>query len=806
MTSRRTFSALSAAVVFGALALLAQTVLLRRFLWRFESAETGVALFLSCWLFWSGMGAALAATPFGRRLTGALSHAVWALVFICSALYFAQYALIDNLRFWLGVPEYQVFPILPFALGCLVACAPFCFVSGFVIPSICMRLEQLGSPVSRAFAWEALGAAAGGLVLTVLLMHGVAPDPRDEAEWYRFFPQATERPGRFETGIGTTFYGSSGGTFFAISSGGVSEVIPDGGRALEQAVLILSQRPYARDVLLVGQVPLAVGVALETVRPDLSISWCPCDALYGLNLMSVLRSRGFQTRVHAVGLPPQSFLKSRPEASYDVVLVASPSATSLGGAVWRDVAFAQSVRRVTRRNGLALFGLDCDAAILTPEKGALLNVTVRSVRQAWPESGLFAAGAGGWWLAAQVPRLVYGVADATNRFGMLKRDVYPVEAVSGLYDSVRSERWMRQEPILDAAIPVLLPETRRAEDILSLGLADALRRSHPATIPGRWLSWLKTYEGVSMAGLLLVLFWMGPVALGTHVNAPRRMLAAWLAACGALGLAVSLVVFYRLQMRFGSLYLLAGAGSCLYLAGLFCGNRLADSLLSFATARLCLFRWLLPLFTLVQVGVALAVMAGTDWMVTASGLVLLCFAVGSAAGLSVPTVLAMCKGRSADSAAVFVFADALGASVAGLFSVVLVPLAGMWETVMCFAVLACGMAVCVVIGSRHARLTAGLALLVTMALLGGHFRDAWFHSRSVEDVDSVALTCDTETTNRWLQAGERAAVRLQGIPRKVDSERVRHQMRDRRLSDYEAAYWTYGDSSASQTGAVRTLE
>ena len=40
-----------------------------------------------------------------------------------------------------------------------------------------------------------------------------------------------------------------------------------------------------------------------------------------------------------------------------------------------------------------------------------------------------------------------------------------------------------------------------------------------------------------------------------------RMVAAWLAACGALGLTASLAVLSRLEMRFGSLYLLAGAGS-----------------------------------------------------------------------------------------------------------------------------------------------------------------------------------------------------------------------------------------------------
>lgn len=805
MKGRRSFATLLAAAVFGALALLAQTLLLRRFLWRFESAEMGVALFLSCWLFWSGLGAALAVTRLGRRLTCVMSRFVWLLIAFCATLYFAQYALIENLRAWLGVPEYQAFPIVSFAFGCLIASAPFCFVAGFVVPALCKRLEQLGGAVSRVFAWEALGAAAGGLGVTALLMCGIAPDPRDVAEWTRFFPQAVERPGRFETGIGTTFYGSSGGTFFALSSGGVREVIPDGGRAMELAALMLSQRPYAKEVLLVGQVPLAVGVALETVRPDISICWCPCDADYGQSLVSVLQSQGLQTRVRAARLPPQSFLESQPDAAYDMVLVAPPSATSLGGAVWRDTSFAQRVRRVTRRSGVALFGLDCETAVLTPEKGALLDVTVRGIRQAWPESGLFAAGAGGWWLAAQVPRLVYGVADATNRFAMLKRDAYPVEAVAGLYDAVRAQCWTEQEPILDAASVVVLPETRRAEEIVALGLADAMRRNHPATTPGRWLLWLKAYGDVRVAGLLLVLLWMAPVVLGARANAPRRLLAAWLAACGALGLAVSLMVLYRLHMRFGSLYLLAGAGSCLYLAGLFCGNRLADSVIALTTRHPGLLSWLLPLFTLVQAGVALGVLSGAEWMVTASGMVLLCFAAGSAAGLAVPTALAMCKGSLADDAAVFVLADALGAAAAGLFFVVLVPLAGVWEAVLCFVVLACGMAFSVAVGGRHARLTALLALTVTLAVLGGRLRDVWAHLYQESVGEREAASCGGPATHRLPQAGKQRTTFLQGIPRKVDVGRINEQIRDQRLSNHEAMFWTRGENAA-QTGAVGSLK
>lgn len=813
-------SALAAVTLFGAVAMAAQTLLLRRFLWRFESAETGVALFLSCWLIWTGLGAAVAATRFGRRLTGYLSPVVWLLVVCCAGLYFAQYALIENLRGWLGVPEYQTFPLAHLALGCLIANAPFCLVAGVVIPSACRRLERLGMEVSRAFAWEALGAAAGGLAVTALIVCGRPPDPRDVAEWFRYFPQAAERPGRFETGGGTTFYGSHGGTFYALSSGGVNEIIPEGDRAMELAALVLSQRPYAKEVLLVGQVPLAAGLALEALRPDLAIVWCPCDAQYGLNLLRVTQAGGLQTAIRAAGQSPQRFLETLPEASFDAVLAGLPPATSLAGAAWRGTEFAGRVRRVTRRTGVALFGLACEADTLTPEQGALLDATVRGVRQAWPESGVFAPDAGGWWIAAQVTGLAYGAEDAATRFAMLKRDLFPAEAVTRLYDPVRAQQWAQQVPVLNPAETQVMPEAVSAEEVLATGLADAVRRGYPEATPGAWLAWLREQDGARLAGLLLVVLWMLPVALGGGAHAQRRLLAAWLAACGALGLAVSLSIMYQVQMRFGTLYLLAGVGSCLYLTGLFCGNRLGQGLLNRASCGMgegpdapttneaakdsfvrsdavrrfpagAGQRLVLVVCTLMQAGVGFGALAGAEWVATATGAVLLCFAAGSAAGVAVPTALAACEGSRADGAAVFVLADAVGAAVAGIFFVGLVPLAGLWETVVCFAALACGMALCAALGGRHARLTAGLALVAALAVLGGRLRDAWPERLpEAEDESTVeAQAPEPQTTNQPNTVSDKKAKIMPGIPRKVDVDRIRGQMGAGRLSTNTAAYW-----------------
>jgi len=785
MNSLRALSVMLAAVAFGAAAMVSQTLLLRRFLWRFEAAETGVALFFASWLLWSGLGAACASSRAGHRLAAALSRAPWLLVLASGSLYFVQYALIGNLRAWLGVAEYQTFPLLHLAAGCLLANAPFCFVAGWVVPSLCAGLERLSVPVSRAFAWEALGAALGGVGLMAALMAGAVPDPRDVREWFRYFPQADGRPGRFETGGGTTFYGRHGGTFFALSSGGVSEVIPEGDRSVELAVLLLSQRPYAKSALLLGQVPLAVALALEHLRPDLQVTWCPCDAEYGPRLLSAVN---LPTAVRAAGASAQRYLEQQPDGAFDAVLVLPPSGCSLGGAAWRCETFLREVRRVTSRTGVVLNGLASEAVVLTAEKAALLDAVVSALRRVWPESGCFAAGAGGWWIAAQVPRLAYGADDAPGRFALLKREAFfPQQAVAGLYDAGRAARLAQQCPALNPAHDVWVPVEREAESFLALALADAVREAYPGVAPSSWFPQALREEGLRLSALLLVALWMLPVALGARATAPRRLLAVWLAACGALGLAALLAVLYRLQMRFGALYLMAGAGSCLYLGGLFMGNRLGEQVAGRLRTRPLLLRCGTMLVGVALAGVGLAVLEGAGRVATVYGVVGLCFAVGCAAGTAVPFALAASEGEDATkAAAVFVFADALGAAVAGLSVAALVPLAGVWGAVVCFALLACGVGGCVAVSGPHARLAAGLALIVSLALAGGTLRGFGPELARVGRAVDEALPGASGASESERPLDLR---RPSGVPRRIDEERVREMMRRGALSTNSATFW-----------------
>lgn len=162
------------------------------------------------------------------------------------------------------------------------------------------------------------------------------------------------------------------------------------------------------------------------------------------------------------------------------------------------------------------------------------------------------------------------------------------------------------------------------------------------------------------------------------------------------------------------------------------------------------------------------------------------------------SALALQKECSAQTAARFVLADALGAALAGVTFVVLVPLAGLWQTLVFFVVLTFGLACLVLGGRQEARLATGMALLLTLLALSAEVKDlvvanhdSFARSKVPEAVLSEnALTplMPLSTTNA-LPAPTFDPATPQGIPRKVEMSIILEQMREGRLATNEAAFW-----------------
>lgn len=569
------FKVLLPPLLLGFITLAAQAIFLRRFLWQVGTTEISVGLFLAAWLTWIGIGAGLAATRLGNRLVEALAvrlpHALlWYLPLLC-----VQIFLIEHVRALIGVSAYVTPPLDRLLLGALVVNAPVAWATGLLFPATAGWLTARGGSAALAYACDTAGGIAAGILVTVLLAVGMPLDGGHIHDWQRLFP-GTRPDGAFATSAGTYLHGLRGDTFYVVSAGHTVEMLPEQEQSSDVATLLLARVPDARHILLLGRVPLAVALALLEFQPQAHVVWCHDDPAYARKVATLARKRlGIEVPVKVPPVGPQQFLAAGGidpfEERFDLVVVWPADASTAAGAALYEPSFLRQVAAALQPGGVAALPLrGGGVGSWSQEQRHFASRVMAQVRQVWPGQGLLAPGAGGWWLAGQGNQPAPAVADLTSRFSRLHVGRMPDAAVAGLYDSERSAEMLRFCAV-DRVLSILEPG-----GLQFLGLACALHAEWPAWPLACQLEWLARHAGAGLLLLLLGALWLTPAACGKQEAGAWRLALAWLAAESFMGLAGLLTFMRSLEIRFGDLYLLAALASCLYLGGVFAGNRLAE--------------------------------------------------------------------------------------------------------------------------------------------------------------------------------------------------------------------------------------
>jgi len=691
--------------LLGFLTLAAQTLLLRRFLWRMEATGIGVGIFLSAWLAWIGIGALVARTRPGERLVAALAARLPVALLLYLPLAGIQFLLLDHLRELAGVPEYLASPVWHLALGALIANAPVSFGTGFLFPAAARWFTARGGNAARAYALDAAGAVAAGILVTTLLAVGVRLEGGHQRDWQRLFP-GSKPAGSFATPAATYLYGAQGGTFYVLSAGGVVDALPEAELSANVAALLLSQKPEACRVLLLGRVPLAMVLALREFQPQAQITWCHDDPAYAREILKRLPELcGPSLPACVTKSGPQAFLRdpaSRVE-QFDLALIWPASPSVPGGAALLEREFLQQVRAAVKPDGVVALPLGGGPGAWSLEQRRLATAIRANALATWPMHGLLAPGAGCWWLASGKP--LADAATAATRFGQLGVKRFPSAAIAELYDPPRAAE-LRQ-----------ISEPRGAADkIIRHGLALAWRAEWPAWPMARWIDWAGAHGGLALLLLAMGALWLAPTAGGARKKAAAHLAVAWLAAGGFLGLTGLLALLQLLEVRFGNLYLLTGLAGSLFLAGMVAGNRMAEQWLrgtqwlnAAAIAHGALLLLLLPLAAHTDSSGAAVVVLG-------------CLVAGVPAGWWVP--LAITRLRQAgvpdeEHGAAVLRGDALGSALGGLAtSLLLLPWLDRQLTCLAVAVFAAAIGCCAAVPRRSARLVARIALLLCLGASG----------------------------------------------------------------------------------------
>lgn len=308
------------------------------------------------------------------------------------------------------VPEYLTSPIGHMALGALVANAPVSFGTGFLFPAATRWFVARGGSTSLTYALDPAGAVAAGVLVTVFLAAGVRLEGQHTHDWQRLFP-GSHPGGSFTTPAATYLYGWPGGTFYIVSSGGVVDTLPEPGQSREIAALLLSQKPDARYVLLLGRVPLAVALALQELQPLASVTWCHDDPVYARTMIRLAGnlppgtnqagSAGLSLRrIRVPDVGPQVYVRDAAKGSgyFDVALVWPAALVSPGGAGLLGRVLLQQVRAALQPEGVVALPLGGGPGAWSPEQRRLAAAILMNADAVWPRNGWWCRVlvAGGW--------------------------------------------------------------------------------------------------------------------------------------------------------------------------------------------------------------------------------------------------------------------------------------------------------------------------------------------------------------------------------------------------------------------------
>jgi predicted membrane-bound spermidine synthase len=726
---------------FGLFSIAAQTLLFREFVISLEGHDISIGLFFACWFLWVALGAfaAQACRSLAERLSRGAALAVLAYI----PAFVLEFILILQIRRIAGIEAYASLGLARMLVWSLIVCSPVSGLTGFLFPVLCRWLGQdTAWPITRVYVLEAAGSLVGGLGVTFLLALGVSSGliflilaavlaassawalagggslrqavaaglvaacafmglglGLDQAittwthavRWTQILPQEGFA-GSFVTSQAEYLYGTYKGQWLVFRDATACEALPDVEHAGKVAALGLSQRPKASRILVVGS-GLGLCQALLKFPHVRAVDWSYPDLQYVRAIRDVLPAdlQISDSRFTALAQDVRTVLADRP-SHYDLVIVNLASAAFNR---YSSVEFLEAVKSGLQPEGLVLVTVPGSENVLGPEQ-VFLGASVRQTLKQVFAFGAVVPGEETFLLASPTDDVYVWPRVLRDRFDAIPgaAEVYPPDALLSVYRPDRSNQ------VADLYSKVQLPR----EALVS-------RDGHPTTyLYGLLLA--SRQAGLSLAGLagplLIAGIWPWLIPLVTLValrwifllrhrsrscsgeaaaGPPSSSVMFLIFSAGWVGIGSVIVLMSRVQSLYGSLYLVVGIASALFMAGLCTGAICGQALLARIEGRILL------LAGLVVHAIVLAVISlqSGSGLASYGGLAAAFVAAGLCCGLYFPIAARLLAAGGQDTHAAasrLQAADHVGACVGGfLTSLVLIPVTGLQATGLVLAAL-----------------------------------------------------------------------------------------------------------------------
>jgi len=714
----------------GLISIVAQSLIIRELVIAFLGNELVIGVTLGAWLLWTGIGSA----TLGRWAERSRAPGTWlAVELILLAMFLPTcFVAAAEIRSLIGLDPGEMAGPIPIVLSCLGVLAPLCLFNGSIFPILCrLTTEALdrSAAIARVYVWEAVGAAAGGVLFSFLVVrisrpiHVVLCCTVLALLLARFTPEKRARGIRIAVWVALvavlwpwassclapvptmmrriywhtyTIYGRTtvhalGDTTSVFHNGMLSATFPLVGTSEPLVHIAMLQVDKPERVLLVGGLSGAAEEALKYDGAQVDIVELDPEAVEfvrGLKPPSpVLRDAFRDGRARLIFEDGRRYVARYDGPRYDAVILSLPKPVTAQINRYYTVEFYRAAARVLSDDGVLAFSVESAPNIATPELRDFIACLRRTLAAVFADV-VVAPGDYNIFVASKQPGRL--ALDADSLLGRLDERRIKTQILDATIQGDLNPYKVGELPrILDES-----PSTRINTDLhpvsYSQGLAvwsakERTPRSSPLTdaidAPAKWLA---TFAGWSpgmrwLAGGAIL---AAGVAVVLAIR-PRRGSAAAVAVAssGFTEISVEIVALLAFQALYGYVYAMLGLILASFMAGLCVGGLGASRLIKRQADP---FRWLVrtqwalvayPLLLIAVIWLA-SLAGGPGWPVVAAFL-LLTFVAGATGGMQFPLAAAVAAGERSGVAARFAALDLCGAAAGALVvSTCLIPALG----------------------------------------------------------------------------------------------------------------------------------
>ncbi|MBN2182614.1 MAG: 4Fe-4S binding protein [Sedimentisphaerales bacterium] len=414
------------------------------------------------------------------------------------------------------------------------------------------------------------------LICLLFRMDGILLDYTRTVKWTKLMPKDA-LAGSFQTAQAEYLYGVYQNQWIAMREGSVVETLPDESSAGQVAAITLSQKPDAKEIMVIGT---GLGLCYKFLElPQIEeVAWSHCDGEYVKNVEKFIPARFKKSdpRLHIIGDDIREFL-SREQQLFDIIILNLPDATNSVLNRYYTLEFYEMIKKSLRPDGILAVRITGGENIMGTELvnlGASTKLTLEKVFTRL----VLTPGEDTWFIASDSEELTGDPVVLRDQFAAIEGadEIFLPQALLSVYLPDRAEIAMKNYSIADLPESLLINRDDRPLTHLYSLLLTAKQSGTPLA---------RFVKVIAVAGplvffipiiilIILRVSYFLPLSKlkSTFVGQETSFDSSFLVfSAGLVGIGITIVLMYMYQTRFGSLYLHIGIVSSLFMVGLTSG-------------------------------------------------------------------------------------------------------------------------------------------------------------------------------------------------------------------------------------------